>query len=117
MILLTDLTKSGYLKMKSDREILEKKIFNIQTIIDEFDLALPFLESIYEPKVSIFYQDNIGFYVATVVVPYQGEDLNIVCKVGTKTQFDGDEDPNLLKKAHSMIEGKITEMFPLHFSK
>ena len=84
MFVLNNLTKAGYLQIKKDKEELSKRIQQYQTLVDEFDLALPFLEAIYEPKITIEFNDKIAFYVAKTSIPFNGKDLLISDKLGGK---------------------------------
>ena len=46
-MILTDLTKSGYLLLKKDRSELINQISELQSLLDDFEFAFPFLESIF----------------------------------------------------------------------
>lgn len=115
MIVLTDLTHDGFLQIKKDREQLSCKILQYQAIIDEFDLALPFLSAIYEPKITIEFNENINHYIAKTTIPFNGDKISISEKLGGKLKFDGVQDPNLIQKANDKIMNNIRRQFPLHF--
>ena len=116
MFLLTDLTETGYLQIKKDRELLVEKMNGLQVLIDEIDLALPFLQSIYEPVFKISKYDRIGFYLARTTIPFNnGEKLRIVVKVGTIDRYKMLDDPALIRDAKRKIVEKIKQEFPLHF--
>ena len=115
MFVLTNLSKSGYLQIKSDRELLSKKIQQNQSLLDEIDLALPFLKSIYEPKISIQFRDQIQQYIASTKIIFNGENINIEEKLGSKTDFNGKDDSALIEKAEVQINNRIKNQFPLHF--
>ena len=48
-MILTDLTKAGYLILKKDRSELVSQIKELQDLLDDIDFAYPFLESLFEP--------------------------------------------------------------------
>jgi hypothetical protein len=81
MFVLTDLTYDGYLQIKKDREQLFSKILQYQALLDEFDLALPFLSAIYEPKIRIEFKENINHYVAKTTIPFNGGKISILEKI------------------------------------
>jgi len=116
MFLLTDLTETGYLQIKKDRELLVEKMNGLQVLIDEIDLALPFLHSIYEPEFKIARDERVGFYLAKTTIPFnKGGKLRIVVKVGTIDRYKMLDDPALIRDAKKKIEEKIKQEFPLHF--
>ena len=53
MLLLNNLNERGYNQLKKDRDILIKEIEQLNSILSQFDLAYPYLSSIYDPKVEI----------------------------------------------------------------
>lgn len=112
MFLLTELTKTGYLQIKNDREILLNKIQQYQSMVDEFDLALPFLEAIYEPKVKCF--KRMDSYEGIAFVPFNSEQIKIRVRI-KDDYYSGNEDPKLLDVAETLIKEKIKEQFPNHF--
>jgi hypothetical protein len=115
MFLLTDLTKTGYLQIKKDRDLLVDKIKGIQILVDEIDLALPFLQSIYEPEIKIAKNDRIGFYTASCRIPYNQDFVKVYIKVAPITKFKMKDDPALMKEAHKKIMDRIRAQFPIHF--
>ena len=52
MLLLNNLNERGYNQLKKDRDILIKEIEQLNSILSQFDLAYPYLSSIYDPKVA-----------------------------------------------------------------
>jgi hypothetical protein len=115
MFLLTDLTKTGYLQIKKDRDLLVEKMKGIQALVEEIDLALPFLQSIYEPQVKVFKNENIGFYSASVKIPYNQDFVRINIKVAPVSKYKMKDDPALMKEAHKKIMDRIRAKFPNHF--
>lgn len=115
MFLLTDLTKTGYLQIKKDRDLLVEKMKGIQTLIEEIDLALPFLQSIYEPEIKIVKNEKLGFYTASCRIPYNGDYFRILIKVAPISRYKMKEDPALLKEANRKVMDKIKSHFPEHF--
>jgi len=119
MFLLTDLTETGYLQIKKDRALLVDKIQGLQTLVEEIDLALPFLESIYEPNVKISRDEKSGFFFARATVPANtkgGEKLLIKVMIGKITDYNyGEKDPQLIERANNAVKQHIRNSFPLHF--
>ena len=115
MFLLTDLTEAGFHQIRNDRNALAEKIKQYQVIVDEFDTVLPFLEALYEPKIELSFKENIGHYIASTSIPYQGKSIHLSCKLGTKDDFTEIDNPKLLDKAKSKIQIEIARKFPLHF--
>lgn len=115
MFFLTNLSESGYYQIKNDRELLAKKIQQNQSLLEEIDLALPFLESIYEPKISIQFIEQIQQYTASTSIIFNGVKINLEERLGAKTEFIGDNDSKLIEKAEVVIKNRIKTQFPLHF--
>lgn len=115
MFVLNNLTQDGYFQIKKDKEELLKRIQQYQSLVDEFDLALPFLEAIYEPKITIEFNEKIQFYVAKTSIPYNDGKISISEKLGGKLGFTGIEDPKLIERAHNKVMNNIKKQFPLHF--
>ena len=63
MLLLNNLNEVGFQKLKEDREVLLNEINHLQSILSQFDLAYPFLSSIFEPEVEIKYHKTKDLYV------------------------------------------------------
>jgi hypothetical protein len=118
MFLLTDLTEKGYLQIKKDREALSERINQIQLLINEMDLALPFLRAIYEPEVKIEKNENHGVFYARATIPASAnsEKLLIKLNIGKITSYKyGEKDPKLIERANEVVRGYIRDSFPLHF--
>lgn len=112
MFLFTDLSRAGYLQIKEDRDILLNKIQQYQSLIDEFNLAIPFLESIYDPKFNCY--KRMDHYEAVTAIPFNSEKIKIAVRI-KDDNFSGNEDPKLLDVAEKLIKEKIKEQFPNHF--
>jgi hypothetical protein len=112
MFLLTDLTEFGYRKIKEDRDGLVEKIKQYQAFVDEFDLALPFLEALYDPKIICSKQTN--FYIAHTFIPFNQERIRITARINDE-MFKGKDDPRLIEKAEKLIKEKIRLEFSDHF--
>ena len=116
MFLLTDLTETGYLQIKKDRAVLVEKINGLQALVNEIDLALPFLQSIYEPEIKISRDDRHGYFIARASVPFNdGGKFRISVKVATLDQYKMIDDPALIRKAVKKVKEEIKQEFPLHF--
>jgi hypothetical protein len=115
MFLLTDLTKIGYLQIKKDRDLLVEKMKGIQILVDEIDLALPFLQSIYEPEIKVAKLENIGFYTASCKIPYNQSFVRIQVRVAPISKYKMKDDPALMKEAYNKVMKRIKAHFPNHF--
>ena len=118
MFLLSDLTKTGYLQIKKDRESLLERINQLQLLVNEMDLALPFLSAIYEPVIKITRNEKDGFFYARTTIPAvnKREKLLIKLSVGKISQYKyGEKDPKLIERANQVISDYIKNSFPLHF--
>jgi hypothetical protein len=115
MFLLTDLTRTGYLQIKKDRDLLVDKIKGIQTLVDEIDLAIPFLQSIYEPEIKVVKNERLGFYTASCKIPYNQDFVRINIKVAPVSKYKMKDDPALITEAHKKIMDRIRAQFPTHF--
>jgi hypothetical protein len=116
MFLLNDLTEKGYLHLKSERKDIVKKIEQLQSLLDEFDLALPYLESIFQPKIRISKDMRRGIYIARTSIPFSDtETLRLTVKVCSLDKYKEDSDPKLLDEAQNVMREKIKGEFPLHF--
>lgn len=112
MFLLTNLSETGYRKIKEERDGLFEKIKQYQTFVDEFDLALPFLEALYDPKISYSKQNN--HYIAQTVIPFNKERIRISARIDDE-MFKGKDDLRLIEKGDKLIKEKIRAQFPDHF--
>jgi hypothetical protein len=116
MFLLTDLTEEGYLQIKKDKEKLIRKIQEYQMIISEFDLALPFLSAIYEPKI-IIRKVADRYYEGLSFIPVNGEKIRIRVQLNKEqsSKFIDNEDNELKELLEKMVIAEIQEQFPTHF--
>jgi hypothetical protein len=118
MFVLRDLTYDGYLQIKKDKELLIKKIQQHQALVDEFNLALPFLEAIYEPKIKFsFVGRDKQILIAYAHIPINdGKKYTIRVTVGNSKDYPlGEKDFNAQKKGRDLIKDAIKNKFPLHF--
>ena len=118
MFLLSDLTEKGYLQIKKDRELLIGRISQLQGLVDEMDLALPFLKSIYEPEIKIKSNEKDGFFYAWSVIPASANNEKLVIKlrIGKISDYKyGEKDPSLVERGNELVRQYIRNSFPLHF--
>jgi hypothetical protein len=116
MFLLTDLTEKGYLHIKSERQDIVKKIEQLQSLLDEFDLALPYLDSIFQPKITISKGLGLSQYMASTSISFpNNETLRLTVKVCSLDKYKEATDPQLLDEAQKMMREKIKGEFPQHF--
>ena len=118
MFVLTDLTYDGYLQIRKDKELLMKKIQQHQALVDEFDLALPFLKAIYEPTIKFSFEGlNEEILMARTSIPMNDRKRSVIkVRIGLKRDFPmGEKDDNVVIKATELIKRRIKREFPLHF--
>ena len=116
MFLLSDLTEKGYLHIKNERKDIVKKIEQLQTLLEEFDLALPYLDSIFQPKITISKAIGHSQYIARTSIPFPNkETLRLTVKVCSLDKYEEVSDPKLLDEAQKIMREKIKGEFPQHF--
>ncbi len=116
MFLLTDLSKVGYEQIKKDRQALTDKVKQLEILIEEIDLALPYLEAIYDPKIRISKDERRGVFVAWTSIPFNETRLKITVNLGKIEKYPkGIESIELVDLSRKMINAKIREEFPQHF--
>lgn len=116
MFLLKNLTRTGYDQIKKDRDELLNKIEAIKILVSEIELALPYLESIFEPKIRIFVLRFEPVYrVSCNIIPNDGVRIRLVASVAPLADYDDINDPKLIQLAQQKIKEKIKSTFPQHF--
>ena len=116
MFLLKNLTRTGYDQIKKDRDELINKIEAINILVSEIELALPYLESIFEPKIKIYVTKSQGVYrVSCNIIPNDGVRIRLDVKVAPLADYDDINDPKLILLAQQKIKKKIKSSFPQHF--
>ena len=114
MLLLNNLNEKGFLKLKEDREILMKEIKHLQEILSQFDLAYPFLSSIFEPEVTITYNQHRDQYIGSFQIEHPNFDKPIFesILIGESQRYKGIEDPQLLVDGRELALIEIQKLFP-----
>ncbi len=115
-MILTDLTKSGYFLLKKDRSELINQISELQSILNDFDFAYPFLESIFEPKTNLITKDGVYYGQISVIYPTAPEPVLIEFEVGKVSMYNSTNHSNLQDDLDRKSKLKLKEKFPLHFS-
>ena len=115
-MILTDLTKSGYLLLKKDRVELINQISELQSLLDDFDFAYPFLESIFEPKTNLITKDGVYYGQISIIYPTAPEPILIEFEVGKVSMYNSTNQSNLQDDFDRKSKLKLKEKFPLHFS-
>lgn len=116
LMILTDLTKSGYFLLKKDRSELINQISELQSILNDFDFAYPFLESIFEPKTNLITKDGVYYGQISVIYPTVPEPVLIEFEVGKVSMYNSTNQSNLQDDLDRKSKLKLKEKFPLHFS-
>ena len=115
MLLLNNLNERGYNQLKKDRDILIKEIEQLNSILSQFDLAYPYLSSIYDPKVEI--KLNEGKYFGYIKLTDVNNKFFKRSKffIGSEEQFEGKYDPLLLEKGYFLAKEEIKKIHPEMF--
>ena len=117
MLLLNNLNESGYNQLKKDRDILIKEIEELNSILSQFDLAYPFLSSIFEPEVKIKYDKSKDRYSGYFKLEHPNYDKPLYKSVllGDSKRYKGIKDPQLIIDGAIRARRKIQKLFPEMF--
>lgn len=117
MLLLNNLNEAGFQKLKEDREFLLKEINHLQSILSQFDLAYPFLSSIFEPEVKIKYDKSKDRYSGYFKLEHPNYDKPLYKSVllGDSKRYEGIKDPQLIIDGAVRARRKIQKLFPEMF--
>jgi hypothetical protein len=108
-------SKEGYLQLKKDREILLNQISELQTILDEFNFAYPFLNSLFEPDFSVKVIEQVYYGYIEINVPYVDSPLKLEFEIGSISNYIGEKDPNLIDDFYKKSEEVLKKKFPINF--
>jgi hypothetical protein len=117
MLLLNNLNEYGFQKLKEDRAVLLNEIKHLQSILSQFDLAYPFLSSIFEPEVKIKYdktKDRYSGYFKIEHPNFETRKFNSFF-LGDSKQYQGIDDPQLIIEGKIRARKKIQKLFPEMF--
>ena len=115
-MILTDLTKAGYLILKKDRSELVSQIKELQDLLDDIDFAYPFLESLFEPKVNLLEEDGKYYGTIDITYPTAPKPVHLKFEIGDISNYTNLNTSNLQNDLDRLAEIKLKEKFPLHFS-
>jgi hypothetical protein len=115
MLLLNNLNEKGYNQLKKDRDILIQQIEELNSILSQFDLAYPFLTSIFEPEVKI--KDHQFRYTGGFKIQHPNFEKPQLYQftIGSLNKYKGLDDPKLIEEADLLARKKIKELFPEMF--
>lgn len=111
--LLSNLSETGYLQLKKDRESILNKIKELESILIHFDFTLESLEGIYNPHVEIYKVNNDFWGRIVLKHPDLIEDKLIeffICEIKTNSVPATVE---ILSK--QKVREEIKKIFPLYF--
>ncbi len=111
-----NLSKEGFSILKKDRQEIMKQIEELNNVLYEFDYVYPFLESIYEPKVSIREDNGIYFGSFPIHYPTLEEPIIEEFEIGKVSDFNTNGNPSHHDEANKIMLKIIKGKFPLHFS-
>jgi hypothetical protein len=113
MHLLANLSEQGYLILKKDRDDVLKQIKALNRILNQFDLVLPSLESMYEPHIDIYEIKTDYWGRIRIKHPDLAEDKSIEFLIG---DIKTNSDPETLKSlSKEKARDEVKKMFPLYF--
>jgi hypothetical protein len=113
MHLLANLSEKGYLILKKDRNEVLEKIKDLNRILNQFDLVLPSLESIYEPHIDVYEIKTDYWGRITIKHPDLKEDKLIEFLIG---DIKTNSDPETLKSlSKEKARDEVKKLFPLYF--
>jgi hypothetical protein len=117
MLLLNNLNEAGFQKLKEDREVLLNEIKHLQSILTQFDLAYPFLSSIFEPEVKIKYDKSKDRYSGYFKIEHPNLETRKFNSffLGDSKRYKGIEDPQLIIDGKMRARKKIQKLFPEMF--
>jgi hypothetical protein len=113
MLLLSNLSEEGFLQLKKDREAIMEKIRELNRILNQFDLALPSLESIYDPYIEIYEMESEYWGKITINHPDLDEARIIDFQIGEIKSLNNSE--LLHKESKLKAREEIKRIFPLYF--
>lgn len=113
MLLLANLSEQGYLLLKKDREEVLEKIKELNRILNQFDLVLPSMESIYNPHIDV-YEIKTEYWGRIIIKhPDLEEDKLIEFLIGDIKTYS---DPETLKtSSKEKARDEVKMLFPLYF--
>ena len=115
-MILTDLSKTGYLLLKKDRTELIKQIDELQSLLEDFEFAFPFLESIFDPKINLLEKDGKYLGSIDIIYPTAPEPVQIKFEIGPVSDYTNDNQYKLQEDLDNRANQILKEKFPLHFS-
>jgi hypothetical protein len=115
-MILTDLTKAGYLLLKKDRSELVSQIKELQDLLDDIDFAYPFLESLFEPKINLLEEDGKYYGSIDIIYPTAPAPVQIKFEIGSIADYANGNESKLQEDLDNLAIQKLKEKFPLHFS-
>ncbi len=119
MGLLVTLNEEGYQTLKNDREVIEKKIKELQMVLNYLDAAYKTLQPFYEPEIRISIRKSIreDIYTGTVIIlPFhQVGPRRISFRINSVNKYKGINDKRLRDEAKQIARNKLIEIFPTYF--
>jgi hypothetical protein len=119
MALFSDLNEVAYFQIKKDRSILQNKIFELQNLLSELDVAFYHLQCVYEPQINITIEDSIekSIYKGSVVVvhPDSEKDVTIQFQIGDVNSYKDISDEQLISDSKKLARENIKSKFPIYF--
>jgi hypothetical protein len=115
MALGVNFSKDGYLQLKKDRDVLIQKISELQSVLDDFNFAYPFLESLFEPNVITYIKDENYYGELNIPLPYVEDPMKLEFEIGSVSDYSGDKDHKLIDDFKRKSEEVLRTKFPINF--
>jgi len=118
MLLLNNISEFGFEKLKKDRELVISEIKQLQVLLDQINLAFPYLSSVFDPEISVRYSNYRKYYFCYCEINHPNEfsKKRITASLGKESEYNNINDPKLLIDAEIKIKGKIKKLYPEMFA-
>ena len=119
MAIFSDLNEVAFLQIKKDREILKRKLNEIQGLLNDLDVAYVHLSGVYEPEIVISVEDFNGKRKFTgrleVRHPDSNQNIGLDFTIGDEKDYKGINDQNLIHDSKRIAREQIKKTFPIYF--
>lgn len=119
MSLLINLNQEGYENLKSDVEIVQSKIEELELIFSELNPSYKHLKQFYEPKVKIYIEKRRGepHYRGgiTIILPNHSKRILHSFKIDKIKNYTGVNDTELVKLSKLKVREFLVKKYPQYF--
>ncbi len=119
MSLLINLNQEGYESLKSDLQIVESKIEELQLVLSELSPSYSHLKQFYEPNIKIFFDKsrNPNHYRAgiSISLPERIHKINHSFKIDDAKDYKGINDIELVSLSKLKARDFLVKKYPQYF--